>query len=56
MANGKGALLQLVGKVSSGNGLVVVGQAVSVGTGPATTLANQVCAVDASNRLIVTFG
>lgn len=56
MAGGKNALLNLQGKVTAASGLVVVTQAVSGTPGPASTLGNKQCAVDASNRLVVTFG
>lgn len=55
MANGKSALLNVQGKVDSEGRLVLVQQAVS-GTPRVGTLGNLVCAVDASNRLVVTFG
>jgi hypothetical protein len=55
MANGKNAVLNLQGKVDASSQLVVVSQAVS-GTPRTGTLGNLVAAVDASNRLVVTFG
>lgn len=56
VANGKGPLLNLQGVVNTSGALVVVAQAVSGSLGPKSSLANKVCAVDSSNRLIVTFG
>lgn len=56
MAAGKGSLLNLLGKTNASGALVIIPQAVSGTPGPASTLANKECAVDASNRLVVTFG
>lgn len=56
MAAGKGSLLNLLGKTNASGALVIIPQAVSGTPGPTSVMSGQQCAVDASNRLVVTFG
>lgn len=56
MADGKNPLLNLLGQVNGNLSLRVTVVAVTGSVGPATPLATKQCAVDASNRLLVTYG
>jgi len=55
MASGIGSLLNLLGKVDSGNALVVVGTASAGTTGGTNVLSSLQGKVDASNALLVKF-
>ncbi len=56
MANGQNTLFNLLGQVNSNGALRVTIVAVTGTVGPASALATKACAVDASNRLVVTYG
>lgn len=55
MANGVGALLQLLGKVDANNALVVTGDAGGTVSGGVQAVAQLQGKVDASNQLVVKF-